>query len=344
MPRKQRQINKEIHQCLNCGTSFNAPDNYCPNCGQLRTDGMISVWDFLKDAFEDVFNFNGRIFLTLKSLLIPGKLTRAFFDGKINSYYKPVRIFFITMIIHFFLLSLTLNDIYDSQNFQQWGRESVTREQSIELLDSVRTNYTWSSQQKQTLDTLEKEIKKRFAGGDSTDFSIFQEPIKISYFDIYSGMNREEMIAAYQLKGINAILAPQIARLMRSPGDALRFAIGNLTWMILALIFALALVMKLLYIRRRKLYVEHLVFLFHNHAFGFLIFSLNYLIAFVVETDVFLGIASLLFMTYCFIAMRRFYHQGFMKTFVKSGILLLSYFLLFSIFVVITMLVSILLY
>ena len=131
---------------------------------------------------------------------------------------------------------------------------------------------------------------------------------------------------------------------MRSPGDALRFAIGNLTWMILALIFALALVMKLLYIRRRKLYVEHLVFLFHNHAFGFLIFSINYLLNFVLNTDAFIGFSTIIFMTYCFIAMRRFYQQRFFKTFIKSGILLISYFLLFSIFVVITMLVSILLY
>ena len=334
---------RKVEICPNCRTRIQG-FNYCPNCGQLRTDGMVSVWDFLKDAFEDVFNFNGRIFLSLKNLMIPGKLTRAFFDGKINSYYKPVRIFFVTMIIHFALLGITLNDLYDSQNFQQFGRASVTREQALELLDSVRDKYPWSGQQEQVLDTLTKEVRQRFGSSDSTDFSIAMQPIKIAFHDIYSGMSRDSMIKTYQLEGLNAILAPQLARLMRSPSDALRFAIGNLTWMILALIFALALVMKLLYIRRGRLYVEHLVFLFHNHAFGFLIFSINYIVNYFLDTDIFLGIASLLFAVYCFVAMSRYYRQRFFKTFVKSGILLLSYFVLFAIFVAITMLLSILLY
>ena len=61
---------RKVEICPNCRTRIQG-FNYCPNCGQLRTDGMVSVWDFLKDAFEDVFNFNGRIFLSLKNLMIP---------------------------------------------------------------------------------------------------------------------------------------------------------------------------------------------------------------------------------------------------------------------------------
>jgi len=83
----------------------------------------------------------------------------------------------------------------------------------------------------------------------------------------------------------------------------------------------LALIMKLLYWRPKRYYVEHLLFLVHNHAFVFLAFSIVALLTSIPVVGPHLGLLDgliwLYMIWYIFRAMRVYYGQSRLLTTVK---------------------------
>ena len=77
------------------------------------------------------------------------------------------------------------------------------------------------------------------------------------------------------------------------------------------------LFLKLIYIRRRFSYVEHLIFVFHTQTVFFLLSSIFFLLWLFTHNSNILPIFLILFLIYLFIAMKRFYQQGFFKTLIK---------------------------
>ena len=93
------------------------------------------------------------------------------------------------------------------------------------------------------------------------------------------------------------------------------FSYVSISLFIFLPLFTLSL--KFFYMRRRYTYVEHLVFVFHTQTVFFLLSSIFYLIYFFKPQDYSLGIFFLLFLSYLFMAMKKFYQQGYFKTFIK---------------------------
>jgi cation transport ATPase len=99
---------------------------------------------------------------------------------------------------------------------------------------------------------------------------------------------------------------------------------GSVSLFIFLPIFTLFL--KLFYIRRKFTYVDHLIFVFHTQTVFFMLLTILFLISFftdVKQTWIFI----LLFLVYLLIAMKKFYQQGYIKTFIKF--LLLNWVYLF---------------
>jgi hypothetical protein len=82
-----------------------------------------------------------------------------------------------------------------------------------------------------------------------------------------------------------------------------------------------AAILKLLYLRRKRLYAEHFVFALHVHAFSLLLFSLLLL----ARPLPALRVLVLWAPVYAFLAMRRVYGQGLLKTGAKFVLLGASY-------------------
>ena len=97
-----------------------------------------------------------------------------------------------------------------------------------------------------------------------------------------------------------------------------------------------ALLLKLLYIRRKRVYLEHLVFSLHVHAF---IFSLLVLTA-LFESRILVYAILVLSMFYLFLAMREVYRQSIAKTLSKLILLLLSYGLVLGLGFLITLITT----
>jgi uncharacterized membrane-anchored protein len=91
----------------------------------------------------------------------------------------------------------------------------------------------------------------------------------------------------------------------------------------------LALVMKPLYRRPRRYYVEHVLFLLHDHAFIYLLLALFTIAAAVVQIDLLVVTLAtgvgIYIPYYYFVAMRRVYGQSGKCTAGKLAVLFLAY-------------------
>lgn len=81
---------------------------------------------------------------------------------------------------------------------------------------------------------------------------------------------------------------------------------------------------KFYFIRRKYTYVDHLIFVFHVQTVFFMLFSIYFIFLIFHITPalwVFLG----LFLLYLYLAMKKFYQQGYFKTFLKFILLNISF-------------------
>ena len=97
---------------------------------------------------------------------------------------------------------------------------------------------------------------------------------------------------------------------------------GSISLFILLPFFTLFL--KLFYIRRKFGYIDHLIFVFHVQTVFFMLFSIFFLLR-IFEFKPQLGIFTILFLLYLIIAMKKFYQQGYFKTFSKFILLNICY-------------------
>ena len=95
----------------------------------------------------------------------------------------------------------------------------------------------------------------------------------------------------------------------------------NIAKMMFLLLPVAALQLKMLYWRRKKLYIEHLIFSLHVHAF---IFSLL-IITVILDFKVVMWAVLIWSLVYLYLAMKNYYGQSYSKTFAKMFLLLLSY-------------------
>jgi hypothetical protein len=98
--------------------------------------------------------------------------------------------------------------------------------------------------------------------------------------------------------------------------------VGQIPKAMFLLLPVFALCLKLVYLRRRRYYSEHLVFALHVHAFAFV----TLLIATLTRQMAAVGYALLVSLLYLYLALRRVYGQGKMRTFLKWNIVLFLYF------------------
>ena len=122
----------------------------------------------------------------------------------------------------------------------------------------------------------------------------------------------------------------------QSPQMFIAALIGDIPKMMFFLLPLFAVMLKLLYWRPKRLYVEHLVFLLHTHAFGFLLLAPLLL----VHPAWLLGSIFLALTVYVLLAMRVVYKQSWPATVWKFSLLGFGYVILLSLCISGTLLVA----
>lgn len=101
----EHPIEPLTQQCPNCKASLHG--QFCFACGQDQKSIDRHFSSLVSEALEDIFQPNSRTFRTLLAVCFkPGFLTREYFSGRRARYIQPVRLYFITSITFFFIISL----------------------------------------------------------------------------------------------------------------------------------------------------------------------------------------------------------------------------------------------
>ena len=170
-------------------------DAFCPNCGQKPISPKSSMHDLLHEFFHTFWHLDGKFFLTLHHLLIPGKLTTEFFKGHLKRYAHPIQLFLVLGAFVFGLIAS--KSTYAEEKAEasiQKKRDGYKRKDFLRELDSVRHSlippqysdvktqllsdslmfkmlYKENAEidrdelEKQTNDILDKEFDKRYGKG-----------------------------------------------------------------------------------------------------------------------------------------------------------------------------------
>jgi hypothetical protein len=153
---------------------------------------------------------------------------------------------------------------------------------------------------------------------DSIPLHMMSMTVKVGIRDMVN-LDPSEIIQKYKItKWEDRLLIKQGIKSVRNPQGLMHTYVGSLTWTILALVAIMSFVLRLLYWKQHRYYVEHFIFLLHVHSGGLLAITLLMLIRWLTHFSgkiwlaVFLGLALFLLA-----GMKRYYREGYLKTFFK---------------------------
>ncbi len=336
--------------CRNCESPL--PENavYCPQCSQKYTTGKIPVGYFVKEFFSELFNLDSKVFKTIFALFIPGKLTIEYFSGKHKSFGSPIRIFLVTAIILFAIVGIKTSDLdvgFDDTTIVS----RAERVKAIHNLDSINQVISNQFNDPGVTSALDSAFAKFNEIEGVKDDSIpigkfveteFSQDTRVAAKDI-AELGLEELADKYGVEGFfERLFFKQQIKSTKDGRGLFQYFIGKLTLMIFLMMPFLALILKLLYIRRDFYYVEHLIFSFHFHAFVFLITAALVVFGYYLGGWIALPIVGIF--VYQFVAMKKVYKQSFFKTFLKFWILNFLYLFLTIFFFILTLFISFVLF
>jgi len=92
--------------CKNCQTALTEDTKYCPNCGQSIKSTKQPFIPFVKDAFHELLDIDGRLSTTLKTLVMkPGLASYEYGQGMRAKYTPPLRLYLVVSVIFFLVFS-----------------------------------------------------------------------------------------------------------------------------------------------------------------------------------------------------------------------------------------------
>ncbi len=320
-------------QCANCEQALKKEENYCPQCGQENDQKIKSAPAFLKDFFEDVASIDTSFYRSVPLFLFrPGKLTNEYIAGRRKKYISPIR-FYLTLSFFYFLVfsyQLPQNNDWDSEfqpNAQPETESSQNQvENSAEQVKNKVANKYNNASENELWGVNLNEVKR------------LSQQKMVNEYIIMDSLRIENNIKNW------IIVRTALRSNTSKPSKILASFLSSLPVMMFLLLPVFAFVLRLLYVRKKKYYVEHLVFIFHLHSFFFLMFTLVLLLSNVLpDVDDELVLISILILgLYSYKSFRNVYAQGRFKTLLKLFLFYMLYPLILAVGVSFTLLWSIL--
>jgi Protein of unknown function (DUF3667) len=300
------------HTCLNCGHTVEKI--FCSHCGQKNVEVKENFWQLASHYVLDYFHFDSQLGKSVYPLLFkPGYLPKMYLSGKRASYINPIgALIFLSTL--FFILFWSVN------------MDGIKPKLTTKKLSHQGLYFSRGSDQVEVDDQLPRQIdsfrKTIIAARDS---GIVPTVISLSNATLRDKVNER----------VGALIDNREGQLEQFK-ERFKHYVPKL---LILLIPFLTFFVWLLYLRQRRLYVEHLVFITYNYCFMFLLFSvgliLHQFLPF-IPTITFLGT-----LVYILMGMRYLYGQSWVKTIIKFVSLSIIFLVLMSIGTVLNTLVAI---
>src|SRR4029079_8748783 len=274
-----------LTHCENCGADLKG--HWCAKCGQAAIEYRRSFRYVVADLLNEFLNWDSKFFTTTALLILkPWRLTNEVLSVKRVRYVNPLRLYLLASILFFFAVNYGGKRIHiDPTKFPDEKRAEVAaaiadKRGEIEA-ELSKDNLTPKQRRKaqKALDYLTKPTSSATAtptpegtsspsatpGASST-----AEPGPQKYgpvgdrpfvvFDVAKSTTPFE-------RWIEARAKEKMGEQGTKMGLFIRTLFSNLPYMMLCCIPLFALVLKLLYVRRRIFYIDHLIYALHIHSF-----------------------------------------------------------------------------
>ncbi len=300
--------------CKNCGKQLT--EMYCPRCGQYALVTHQTLKQTVVSYFENNYSFDKNLLQSLIYLFFkPGFLAKEYMNGKIARHIHPFKLYFFASILLFSIV-FTVEQDYEHDAKTIYG-----------YIDSINIGNDSLNQQ-----TIEAVIKQKDSLGLISNEE--KEQIEKSLQLIQNkktGFSKQATLSTELEKatqgGFWAIVVEKLKTL--TYGEFKAKFMRNLSFSFLILMPLFALILFLLFSKREKYYVAHLIHTIHIHVVMFLLMVIGHLWStYISDSDAASTILFFLFFLYFFYSLRRFYNDSRKKTILKGVIALNIYFFL----------------
>lgn len=294
-------------ECPNCGLPLAKEDNFCARCGQENHTHKLPVRHFLVELLSGLFNFDTKLFRTLRDLFWPpGMVIREFNANKRGRYVHPLRLYLFTSLVFFLLLG------WSTARIAQGPSPTVAISGTHEKVDDgLVLNFGEGEELvDSTLQALAAMTPLTDAAIDSTlasngiDTGFWPRVVVRMAMNLSVSANANRK-AAY----VNNILG----------------AFSKLMFVLLPLF---ALLLYGLHIRSRMFFTEHLIFALYFHSVVFLLFAVRLMAGQLFDGLTDLRVPMLVAVAYLFWAIRTVYHASWGVTLLRTIALVWLYALL----------------
>jgi Protein of unknown function (DUF3667) len=356
--------------CDNCGRELLG--EHCYHCGQ-PTKGLVREFStILGDLADTVFNIDSRIVRTIGPLFArPGYLSLQYFAGHRVRYVSPVRLFVFMSLIAFVLAQWSL-DINVDEGVAGDSRfhvgapgdnDSLSKAKTVDEVEKIRqqaiagfdqgikdggqvpgvgagltvAKAQFEKKAQQRIEAIKSgKVASSASDDDSDDFQFNDKA-----WDAKTNPVSIDWLPGFANSGINKAIGRAAGNLKRGKEDpdqlknAFLSAVPQTLFVLLPLF---ALLLKLMYVFKRRLYMEHLIVALHSHAFLCLCIGLLSVLSILGDwispsgTGVVAGGLGWLELAvgwwmplYLLIMQKRIYRQGWPMTLLKFSILGLAY-------------------
>ena len=326
--RRAKDTGPSLTHCENCGAALQG--HWCAECGQPAIAYRRSFRYVVADLLNEFLNWDSKFFTTIALLILkPWRLTNEFLAGKRVRYVNPLRLYLLASILFFFAVNYGAKGInFDASKLGPKDRadleaelkkedlppaareklEALLRDSSPSPAPSPATNApsptpaTKASSDVASQPTKSaNEQKKEYGKIGERPFVAFDDAKSTTPFGHWIESRAKEKMGEHGTK----------------MGLFISTLFSNLPYMMLCCIPLFACVLKVLYIRRRLFYIDHLIYALHIHTFFYTAVMLIVLATIALNRFVPGAIAGWLiallwiaFVTQIFLSIRYVYRQG----------------------------------
>ncbi|WP_136481150.1 DUF3667 domain-containing protein [Cognatitamlana onchidii] len=321
---------KTKETCKNCNKEFNKKFNYCPYCGQQVNDAL-TIKVLFYNTISNYFSFDARFLKSFFPLMLkPGYLASRFIEGKRLLYLHPAQMYLFVAVIFFFLFSFVQREQVQNLDAQlekplvAVGTDSnISLDTEIKIsTNEVEKNYSVKP------NVLQKELETTSKSQSDKNNSILNFDSNAKKIDSLIAIEApdnqvfNEMGMSNDASFLEKRVYAQALKLYKSRkgGSILQAFFDAIPIAMFFLLPIFALILKLLYLKK-GVYAHHLVFSFYYFSFLFTVFSIilgvNFLIDIPDWIDILLILSTFI---YLFMALKYFYKQSWLKSFLKSTV------------------------
>ena len=357
--RRKQRASPPLTNCENCGAELQG--HWCAQCGQPAIDYRRSFRHVIADVLDSFLNWDSKFFATIWWLIVrPWRLTNEFLAGHRVRYVHPLRLYLLVSILFFFAVTYKVKSahfrpVYLSSQEMMEIRGDLEHEDippdvrarveqalgGVPLSSVKRAAIEAALKQPDLPEADRRRLEQRLQYGDVPPDArekienVMKElppDARTKVADILArSKNKAVVFEADKKAPPNSVEKWFETRAKEKFGEHggnlqlfLVTLLSNLPYMMLACIPLFAFVLKLLYIRRRIFYIDHLVYALHIHAFAYVAVMLL-VIATIALHRLSIGAVAgwaiaILWATFAvqiFLSIRRVYRQGWFFSVLK---------------------------